>query len=141
MSSNQSEAAEMPNDDEHTKNLDDFKNAPAVQPSRKTKARRWALIGGAIALLVVAVLAVVMGSFQRPNTPDIVDINAEALGAENLAVVAPMPPRLYQPASNPDEGRYLGHILTDKPFYKPKEVVFIEAWVVDSLNKTPKFMP
>mgnify|MGYP001348371694 CR=1 FL=1 len=31
------------------------------------------------------------------------------------------------------------HISTDKPFYKPNENVFIETWVVDAMNKTPRF--
>ena len=140
MSNNKSEAAEVPNDDELEQNLDDFQNAP--EPAKKGRAKRWALIGGAIGLLVVAVIAVVMGlTTKRQDNAGVVDVNAEIEAAENLAVAAPMPPRMYQPVSDPDEGRYLGHILTDKPFYKPKEVVFIEAWVVDSLNKTPKFMP
>lgn len=45
------------------------------------------------------------------------------------------------PYQTEDTGRYLGHITTDKPFYKPNDVVFIETWVVDSLNKTPRFIP
>lgn len=46
------------------------------------------------------------------------------------------------PPPNPSKGpgRYLGHIATDKPFYKPNENVFIETWIIDSLNKTPKFL-
>lgn len=47
-----------------------------------------------------------------------------------------LPP--YYPQRN--DGRYLGHIATDKPFYKPNDVVFIETWIVDSLNKTPRFI-
>ena len=38
-----------------------------------------------------------------------------------------------------DDDKLLAHITTDKPFYKANEVVFIEVFVVDSLNKTPKF--
>jgi len=32
----------------------------------------------------------------------------------------------------------LAHISTDKPYYKPGEVVFIEVFVVDSITKVPK---
>ena len=35
--------------------------------------------------------------------------------------------------------RNLIHISTDKPFYKPNEVVFIEAYVIDSVTKVPLF--
>ena len=39
------------------------------------------------------------------------------------------------------KSRLLAHISTDKPFYKANEVVFIEVFLADSLNKTPKSMP
>lgn len=32
------------------------------------------------------------------------------------------------------------HIQTDKPFYKPNEVVFVEAFLIDSMTKKPLFM-
>lgn len=49
--------------------------------------------------------------------------------------LAMIPPPIYDQNS----GRYLGHIATDKPFYKPDDNVFVETWVVDSMNKTPRF--
>ena len=30
-----------------------------------------------------------------------------------------------------------GHIYTDKPIYRPGDVMFIEVYVVDAFNKTP----
>ena len=33
--------------------------------------------------------------------------------------------------------RYESHISTDKVIYRPNDVVFIEAYVVDAFNKTP----
>ena len=37
------------------------------------------------------------------------------------------------------ETRALIHISTDKPFYKPNEVVFIETFLIDSITKAPLF--
>lgn len=31
------------------------------------------------------------------------------------------------------------HISTDKPFYQPNDVVFIEAFLIDSISKKPIF--
>lgn len=45
-----------------------------------------------------------------------------------------LPPIYYD--GNTEE-RLLAHVSTDKPFYKPNEVVFIEVHIVDALTKTP----
>ena len=44
-----------------------------------------------------------------------------------------------KPAPPPPEydERALIHISMDKPFYKPNEIVFIEAFMIDSLTKKP----
>ena len=35
------------------------------------------------------------------------------------------------------EDRYLAHVTTDKPFYKPNETVFVEVFIIDALTKKP----
>jgi len=34
-------------------------------------------------------------------------------------------------------GRFLTHVSSDKPFYWPGEVMFIEAFVIDAFTKYP----
>ena len=48
-------------------------------------------------------------------------------------------PDWISPPPTPDFGaeRALIHISTDKPYYKPNEFVYIEAFLIDSLTKKP----
>ena len=35
--------------------------------------------------------------------------------------------------------RYLSHIETDKVVYRPGDIMFIQAYIFESLNKTPAY--
>ena len=37
-----------------------------------------------------------------------------------------------------EKNRLLAHLSTDKPVYKPGEVMFIEIYLIDALTKEPK---
>ena len=98
---------------------------------------KYHLVGVSFGILIIVILALALGGGSMK------EINFKAFREGRVRGMALMrgkrmilPP--YYPQRN--DGRYLGHIATDKPFYKPNDVVFIETWIVDSLNKTPRFI-
>lgn len=107
------------------------------------------LHGGALAAIVGIVLLIVFTAGGKETAPyfEETDFAQFEKGRANVMAMAEMdndmigkrmrmiPPPDYSSST----GRFLGHITTDKPFYKPDENVFIETWVVDTLNKTARF--
>jgi uncharacterized protein YfaS (alpha-2-macroglobulin family) len=62
------------------------------------------------------------------------ELKARAAAFEGKRSIMPIPP----PLSKYDE-KPLIHINTDKPYYQPNEVVFIEAFFIDAISKKPIF--
>ena len=100
-----------------------------------------AAIGLLAILLVVFLVGGKNGAMQQlGNRLENLVLDKRDFGAEGMAI-RQRSPQYIEPYYSSGKSRLLAHISTDKPFYKANEVVFIEVFLADSLNKTPKFMP
>jgi len=88
-------------------------------------------------LLVIFLVAGKSGAIERLEN---LVLHKRDFGVEGMAIRRRSPQDI-RPYFSSGKSRLLAHISTDKPFYKANEVVFIEVFLADSLNKTPKFMP
>lgn len=97
-------------------------------------------LGVILVLIVVLVLTVFKGSPQE-GTADFLlrDFKVIVPDIAGLRLFAQAEQNMILPPYIPDapESRYLAHVSTDKPFYKPNEVVFVEVFIIDALTKQP----
>ena len=104
---------------------------------------KYHLVGVVFSIIIVVILAVALSGSPLKEVDFVAFREGRVQGmalmrdARDVAKRMILPP--YFPQRN--DGRYLGHISSDKPFYKPNDVVFIETWIVDSMNKTPRLIP
>jgi hypothetical protein len=105
--------------------------------SRKIKFTILASAGLLVILLVGFLLAGKSGAIDRLEN---LVLHKGDFGVEGMAIRR-QSPQYIEPYYSTGQSRLLAHISTDKPFYKANEIVFIEVFLADSLNKTPKFMP
>jgi hypothetical protein len=92
-------------------------------------------------LILVLVLTVFKGGSAEEGTADYLlrDFKVIVPDIAGLRLFAQAEQNMILPPYMPDapESRYLAHVSTDKPFYKPNEVVFVEVFIIDALTKQP----
>ena len=91
-------------------------------------------------MATILIIFLVAGKSEAIERLENLVLHKRDFGVEGMAIRQRSPHNILSYFSS-GKSRLLAHISTDKPFYKANEVVFIEVFLADSLNKTPKFMP
>ena len=121
------------------------------QAAKRHKFTKFFLGGVCVVLILGVVLTVArfLGATDYNTSPFVNDddeapaiiYQPDAVFLKEQAVVmqARRPGMIMPPPLSPYKEKALIHISTDKPFYRPDETVFIEAFLIDSVSKKPLF--